>query len=114
MAYKKSSIEFNVGEVLRFKTDRAARRCMADLTIHDELRVVKTGISVIRCELADGEHILVDSWEFKDLERVPQEPDIPMARDKAFLLTMMTFAVDQNDESYFHELANELNNLKEG
>lgn len=112
MTYKKSSIQFTVGETIRFTSDRAARRCMAGLTVNDELRVVKTGLSVIRCELPDGEHILIDSWEFKDLIRVDQ--DTPGERDEDFLLTMMAFAVDVNDESYFYELADELNNLKEG
>ena len=109
---KKSAMKFHVGERIRFKTDTAARRCMVGLTSKDEMQVIKTGISVIRCELPDGEHILIDSWEFKDLARV--DDDETFGRDEEFLLLMMSFAVEVGDKKYFHELADELNQLKEG
>lgn len=112
MTYKKSAMKFSVGERIRFKTDTAARRCMVGLTSKDELQVIKTGISVIRCELPDGEHILIDAWEFKDLARVDDKAELE--RDEDFLLLMMEFAVEVGDKDYFYDLADEYNQLKEG
>lgn len=109
--YKKPTLPFAVGEILRFKSNKAARRCVEGLTKRDELEVVKTGISVIRCKLPSGAQVLIDSWEFNELERAT---DLSIKRDELFLLTMIEFSLATNDEQLFMELTDELKALKEG
>lgn len=110
--YKKPTLPFAVGEILRFKSNQAAERCMDGLTKRDELEVVKTGISVIRCKLPCGANILIDSWEFKELERASDSDEVK--RDEAFLRAMVEFALATNDKQLFLELTDELKELKEG
>lgn len=109
--FKKPTLPFAVGEILRFKSNKAARRCVEGLTKRDDLEVIKTGMSVIRCKLPSGAQVLIDSWEFKELERAT---DMKIERDELFLLTMIDFALQINDKQLFLEMTDELKALKEG
>lgn len=117
MTGSKPKLPFAVGELVHFKSDEAAERCMEGLTKDVALKVVRTGLSVIRCQLPTGIQILIDSWEFNDLEKASpsgHDEQQTIARDERFLYSMIDFALMTNDEKLFNDLTNELKTLKEG